>query len=64
MSKPKIQMPGAARVGIALLIVGGLIVGLGTYYDRGGVSLYGLGMVVGGFVLYLSSSIRAKRRAR
>jgi hypothetical protein len=57
-------MPGAARVGIALLIVGGLIVGLGTYYDRGGVSLYGLGMVVGGFVLYLGSSIWAKRRAR
>lgn len=57
-------MPGAARVGIALLIVGGLIVGLGTYYDRGGVSLYGLGMVVGGFALYLGSSIRAKRKAK
>ncbi|MEO9362577.1 MAG: hypothetical protein ABI348_01635 [Nitrososphaera sp.] len=64
MSKPKIQMPGAARVGIALLIVGGLIVGLGTYYDRGAVSLYGLGMVAGGFVLYMASSIRAKRRVR
>lgn len=63
MSKPKIQMPGAARVGVALLVVGGLIVGLGTYYDRGGVSLYGLGMVVGGFALYMGSSIRAKKRA-
>lgn len=64
MSKPKIQMPGAARVGIALLVVGGLIVGLGTYYDKGGVSLYGLGMVVGGFILYLGSSIIAKRRGQ
>jgi len=57
-------MPGAARAGVALLIVGALIVGLGTYYDRGAVSLYGLGMVAGGFVLYLGASIRAKRRAR
>ncbi|HVX02480.1 MAG TPA: hypothetical protein VHA09_04940 [Nitrososphaera sp.] len=64
MSKPKIQMPGAARAGIALLVVGGLIVGLGTYYDKGGVSLYGLGMVVGGFILYLGSSIRAKRKGQ
>jgi hypothetical protein len=55
-------MPGAARVGISLMVVGGLIVGLGSYYDKGGVSLYGLGMVFGGFVLYLGSSIRAKRR--
>lgn len=64
MSKPKIQMPGAARIGIALLVVGGLIVGLGTYYDIGGVSLYGLGMVVGGFVLYMGASIMAKRRGQ
>ena len=64
MSKPKIRMPGAARAGVGLLIAGGIIVGLGQYYDRGAVSLYGLGMVAGGFVLYMAASIMAKRKAR
>ena len=64
MSKSKIRMPGGARAGVALLVVGGIIVGVGTYIDRGAVSLYGLAMVAGGFVLYMASSIMAKRQAR
>jgi hypothetical protein len=57
-------MPGAARAGVGLLIMGGIVVGLGTYYDRGAVSLYGLAMVAGGFVLYFAASIMAKRKAQ
>jgi hypothetical protein len=64
LSKPKIRMPGAARAGIGLLIMGGIIVGIGTYTDRGGISLYGLAMVAGGFVLYMATSIMAKRQVR
>ena len=57
-------MPGAARAGVGLLIAGGIVVGLGQYSDRGAVSLYGLGMVAGGFILYMAASIMAKRKAR
>ncbi|HEX9677357.1 hypothetical protein [Nitrososphaera sp.] len=64
MSKPKMRMPGAARAGVGLLVVGGLIVGIGTYMDRGVMSLYGLAMVAGGFVLYMAASMIAKRQAR
>lgn len=64
MSKPKIRMPGAARAGIGLLVMGGIVVGIGTMTDRGAVSLYGLAMVAGGFVLYMAASIMAKRQAR
>lgn len=64
MSKPKIRMPGAARAGIGLLVVGGILVGVGTVTDRGALSLYGLAMVAGGFVLYMAASIMAKRQAR
>jgi len=62
--KKKVQMPGAARAGIGLLIVGAIIVGFGQYTDRGAFSLYGVIMVACGFVLYLASSIVAKRRGR
>ena len=62
--KKNIAMPGAARIGIALLVVGGIIVGLGQYYDRGAYSLYGLAMVIAGFILYMAASIVAKRRTR
>ena len=64
LSKPKMRMPGAARAGVGLLVVGGLIVGIGTYMDRGVMSLYGLAMVAGGFVLYMAASMIAKRQAR
>jgi hypothetical protein len=64
LSKPKIRMPGAARAGIGLLVVGGIIVGVGTVTDRGALSLYGLAMVAGGFVLYMAASFMAKRQVR
>jgi len=41
------------------------MVGLGSYFDRGAFSLYGLIMAVGGFVIYIMSSIaRARRNKR
>ena len=58
------RMPGAARAGIGLLVIGALLVGFGQYYDRGAFSLYGVIMVAGGFILYLAASIAAKRSAR
>ena len=58
------KMPGAARAGVGLLIAGALIVGIGTYTDRGAISLYGLAMVVGGFVLYMAASIIARKQSR
>lgn len=61
--KKKIQMPGAARVGIGLLIMGALLVAFGQYLERGALSLYGVIIVACGFVLYMTASIVAKRRA-
>ncbi|MRN68197.1 MAG: hypothetical protein FIO04_00680 [Nitrosopumilales archaeon] len=61
-SKRKIQMPAAARSGLALLIVGAIFVGVGSYTHRGGFSLYGLPMVMVGFSLYLVSSIITARK--
>ena len=45
------QMPGPARAGIGLLIMGALLVGLGQYWEREVVSLYGFIMAAGGFTL-------------
>ena len=66
MSKKKrnIQMPGSARAGIGLLIMGALLVAFGQYLERGALSLYGVIIVACGFVLYMTASIIAKRRAR
>lgn len=61
MSK-KIQMPGSARAGLALLFVGAIFVGIGTYLNRGALSLYGLIMVIGGFSLYMISSFVVTRK--
>ena len=63
MSK-KIQMPGSARAGLALLVVGAIFVGIGTYLKRGGFSLYGLIMVIAGFSIYMVSSIVIARDKR
>jgi membrane-bound ClpP family serine protease len=52
------------RIGIALLIVGAIIVGIGTYYDRGALSLYGLIFVIAGFILYFSTSIIASKKLK
>jgi membrane-bound ClpP family serine protease len=58
----KIRMPGSARAGLALLFVGAIFVGVGTYLNRGALSLYGLIMVIGGFSLYMVSSIVLTRK--
>ncbi|MDQ4100962.1 MAG: hypothetical protein M3115_02080 [Thermoproteota archaeon] len=62
--KRKMQMPGSVRAGIGLLIMGAMLVGFGQYLERGALSLYGVILVAGGFILYMTSSIIAKRRAR
>ena len=63
MSK-KIRMPGSARAGLALLVVGAIFVGIGTYLKRGGFSLYGLIMAIAGFSIYMVSSIIIARDKR
>jgi membrane-bound ClpP family serine protease len=52
------------RIGIALLVVGAIIVGIGTYYDRGALSLYGLIFVIAGFILYFATSIMASKKLK
>jgi hypothetical protein len=52
------------RIGIALLVVGAIIVGIGTYYDRGALSLYGLIFVISGFILYFATSIMASKKLK
>ena len=64
MTSKKIQMPGAARAGIVILISGAIIVGIGQYLERDSLSFYGLAMGVAGFILYMAASIAAKRKAR
>jgi hypothetical protein len=57
-------MPGAARAGLALLFVGAIFVGVGTYLKRGSFELYGLIMAIAGFSLYLISSVVIARNRR
>jgi hypothetical protein len=61
----KITIPASARAGLVLLLLGALMVGIGSYFDRGALSLYGLIMAIGGFLIYIVSSItRARRNKR
>ncbi len=64
MSKKKPQMSGFARIGIGLLIIGALVAAFGQYAGREAVAIFGVVMVVCGFVLYMAASVVAKRRAR
>ena len=57
-------MPGTARMGLTLLLVGAILVGVGTYVNRGAISLYGLILVIIGFSTYMISSIIAARRKK
>lgn len=57
-------MSGFARIGIGLLIIGALVAAFGQYGEREAVAIFGVVMVACGFVLYMASSIVAKRRAR
>jgi uncharacterized membrane protein len=48
-------MPGPLRVGIALMILGAILVGFGSLSAREAVSIYGFIVVVSGFFLYFVS---------
>jgi hypothetical protein len=56
-SSKKVNIPAAARSGLVLLLLGALIVGLGSYFERGGLSFYGLIIAVAGFLIYIITSI-------
>jgi hypothetical protein len=45
-----------------LLLMGAIFVGVGSYFDRGALSLYGLIMGIGGFLIYIVSSVTHARR--
>jgi hypothetical protein len=61
--KKKKEMPGSARAGIAILVLGAILLGIGYYQDRGALSLYGLIMAICGFSLYMISSIYISRKS-
>jgi hypothetical protein len=58
-STRKVSIPLAARSGLVLLLLGALTVGLGSYFERGGISLYGLIIAAVGFLVYILASIRS-----
>lgn len=64
LSKKKARMSGFTRIGIGLLITGALLVAFGQYGGSEAIALFGVVTVAGGFVLYMASSIVAKRRAK
>jgi membrane-bound ClpP family serine protease len=51
-------------MGLTLLLVGAILVGVGTYVNRGAISLYGLILVIIGFSTYMIASIIAARRKK
>ncbi|MDN5846202.1 MAG: hypothetical protein L0H53_08010 [Candidatus Nitrosocosmicus sp.] len=51
----KRKMPGPLRTGIALIILGAILVGFGSLLGREAMSMYGFIVVVGGFFLYFVS---------
>ena len=57
-------MPSSARAGLALLFVGAIFVGIGTYLKKGSFELYGLIMAIAGFSIYLVSSVVVARNRR
>jgi drug/metabolite transporter (DMT)-like permease len=64
MKKKKSKVPGPIRIGIALLILGAILVGLGTILNRDALSFYGFIVVVCGFFLYFVSSIYLKKQEK
>jgi membrane-bound ClpP family serine protease len=55
-------IPKYVRVGMLLLVMGAIIVGIGTYLSKGSLSLYGLIMAICGFIIYFASSIVSRRK--
>jgi hypothetical protein len=43
--------------------MGAILMGIGSYFDRGAISFYGLIMAISGFLLYMVSSIIVKRKS-
>jgi membrane-bound ClpP family serine protease len=58
----KMNIPKYARIGMVLLVMGAIIVGIGTFLSKGSLSLYGLIMAICGFIIYFASSIASKRK--
>jgi len=56
------NIPKYVRLGMLLLVMGAIIVGIGTYLSKGSLSLYGLIMAICGFVIYFAASITARRK--
>ena len=56
------NIPKYVRVGMLLLVMGAIIVGIGTYLSKGSLSLYGLIMAICGFVIYFAASIASRRK--
>jgi hypothetical protein len=56
------SIPKYVRVGMLLLVMGAIIVGIGTYLSKGSLSLYGLIMAICGFIIYFASSIASRRK--
>lgn len=57
-------MPGPARIGMALLIFGAILVGYGTYSETERLTVFGFIVVTCGFVLYMASSYYARKMAK
>ncbi len=49
------KMPGPLRIGIALMILGAILVGFGSLFGREAMSTYGFIVVACGFFLYFVS---------
>ncbi|NOJ29605.1 MAG: hypothetical protein DA328_05495 [Nitrososphaeraceae archaeon] len=60
--KKKSNMPGSARAGLVLLVLGAIIVSTGTFTEREVLSIYGFIMAIMGFSLYMITSIYIKKR--
>jgi type IV secretory pathway VirB2 component (pilin) len=56
------NIPKYVRLGMLLLVMGAIIVGIGTYLSKGSLSFYGLIMAICGFVIYFAASIVSKRK--
>lgn len=56
------KIPGTMRVGVALLILGAIVVGMGTYMNKEGLSIYGFIIVVCGFILYFATTLYIRRQ--
>jgi membrane-bound ClpP family serine protease len=55
-------IPKYVRLGMLLLVMGAIIVGIGTYLSKGSLSLYGLIMAICGFIIYFASSLASRRK--